>query len=270
VAQRAGAPDPARRAQRQRRPVRATSPVNTYRATSLVATVDVETLRDIWPDYPEWVRTRYLALPPLPERVTALARDITATAPSLYDRAEAIERYLRTNYTYTLDVPAPPPGRDPVDYFLFDLGEGYCDYYASAMVVLARASGIPARLVVGYVGGTYDPVQALYTVREANAHSWVEVYFPQVGWVEFEPTASQPGFQRVSTGAAPLPYVPPDRTRNPWAGMVDWLAGLPVFLPWAGLALLLAGFTCQNNMMSLSLAPGRAGMWPPSALRNWD
>lgn len=220
---------------------RATSPVNTYRATSLVATVDVETLRDIWPDYPEWVRTRYLALPPLPERVTALAHDITATAPSLYDRAEAIERYLRANYEYSLDIPAPPPGRDPVDYFLFDLGQGYCDYYASAMVVLARASGIPARLVVGYVGGTYDPVDAVYTVREANAHSWVEVYFPQVGWVEFEPTASQPGFQRVSTGAAALPYVPPDRTRNPWAGLVGWLAGLPVFLPWAGLALLLAG-----------------------------
>lgn len=222
---------------------RATSPFNAYRATSLVATVDVETLRGIWPDYPEWVRTRYLALPPLPERVSALARDITATAPSLYDRAEAIERYLRDNYDYTLDVPAPPPGRDPVDYFLFDLGQGYCDYYASAMVVLARASGIPARLVVGYVGGTYDPVDAVYTVREANAHSWVEVYFPQVGWVEFEPTASQPGFQRVSTGAAPLPYVPPDRTRNPWAGLAAWLAGLPVFLPWAGLALLLAGLT---------------------------
>lgn len=220
---------------------RATSPVNSYRATSLVATVDVATLRDIWPDYPEWVRTRYLALPPLPERVTALAHNITATAPSLYDRAEAIERYLRSNYDYTLEVPAPPPGRDPVDYFLFDLGQGYCDYYASAMVVLARASGIPARLVVGYVGGTYDPVDAVYTVREANAHSWVEVYFPQVGWVEFEPTASQPGFQRVSTGEAPLPYVPPDRTRNPWAGLAAWLAGLPVFLPWAGLALLLAG-----------------------------
>jgi transglutaminase-like putative cysteine protease len=220
---------------------RATSPVNTYQATSQMATVDVETLRDIWPDYPEWVRTRYLALPPLPERVTALAHDITATAPSLYDRAEAIERYLRTNYEYSLDIPAPPSGRDPVDYFLFDLGEGYCDYYASAMVVLARASGIPARLVVGYVGGAYDPVDAVYTVREANAHSWVEVYFPQIGWVEFEPTASQPGFQRVSTGAAALPYVPPDRTRNPWAGLVGWLSGLPVFLPWAGLALLLAG-----------------------------
>ncbi len=221
---------------------RASSAVNTYQVTSLITTVDVATLREIWPDYPEWVRTKYLALPPLPGRVTALAREITATAPSLYDRAEAIERYLRTNYTYTLDVPAPPTGRDPVDYFLFDLGEGYCDYYASAMVVLARASGVPARLVVGYVGGTYDPLQATYTVREADAHSWVEVYFPQVGWVEFEPTASQPGFQRVGTGAAPLPYIPPEKIKEPllmW--LWRWLVGLPAFLPWLALAALLAG-----------------------------
>ena len=221
---------------------RASSPVSTYQVTSLITTVDVATLREIWPDYPDWVRTKYLALPPLPGRVTALAREITATAPSLYDRAEAIERYLRTNYIYTLDVPAPPTGRDPVDYFLFDLGEGYCDYYASAMVVLARASGVPARLVVGYVGGTYDPVQATYTVREADAHSWVEVYFPQVGWVEFEPTASQPGFQRVGTGAAALPYIPPEKIEEPplmW--LWRWLVGLPVFLPWLALAALLAG-----------------------------
>ena len=218
---------------------RARSPSNVYRATSLVSTVDVETLRGIWPDYPEWVRTRYLALPPLPARVTSLAQEITATAPSLYDRAEYIERYLRTNYTYTLDISAPPLGRDPVDYFLFDLGKGYCDYYASAMVVLARASGVPARLVVGYVGGTYDPAQAVYTVHEADAHSWVEVYFPTIGWVEFEPTASQPGFLRVGTGAAPLPYTPPERTQQPLAWLWRWLTGLPAFLPWAGAAILL-------------------------------
>ncbi len=221
---------------------RAVSPSNRYQATSLVATVDVATLRDIWPDYPEWVRTRYLALPPMPQRVTELAQDITAAAPTLYDRAEAIERYLRTNYDYTLDVPAPPPGRDPVDYFLFELGRGYCDYYASAMVVLARSVGIPARLVVGYVGGTYDPVQAVYLVREADAHSWVEVYFPQVGWVEFEPTAGQAGFERASTGAAPLPYTPPEaEPDDPLSGLRRWLANLPVFLPWAAGGLLLAG-----------------------------
>ncbi len=218
---------------------RAVGEAKSYRATSMMTTVDAETLREIWPEYPEWVRTRYLALPPVPDRVTALARDITAAAPTLYDRAEAIERYLRQNYDYTLDVPAPPLGRDPVDYFLFELGEGYCDYYASAMVVLARSVGIPARLVVGYVGGTYDPAQAAYTVREANAHSWVEVYFPQIGWVEFEPTTSEPGFQRVGTGAAPLPFIPPERTPpNPWASLMGWLSGLPALLPWAALAIL--------------------------------
>jgi hypothetical protein len=79
-------------------------------------------------------------------------------------------------------------------------------------------------------------------VREADAHSWVEVYFPQVGWVEFEPTASQPGFQRVGTGAAPLPYIPPEKIDEPplmW--LWRWLVGLPVFLPWLALAALLAG-----------------------------
>ena len=84
-----------------------------------------------------------------------------------------------------------PPGRDVADYFLFDLKTGYCDYYATSMIVLARAAGLPARLVIGYSNGIYNPMKAEYIVREANAHSWVEVYFAGIGWVEFEPTASQ-------------------------------------------------------------------------------
>lgn len=220
---------------------RAISPDKVYQVDSLIPTVDVATLREIWPDYPEWVRSKYLALPPIPERVKNLAYEITATAPSLYDRAEAIERYLQANYEYSLEVPAPPPGRDPVDYFLFDLHKGYCDYYASAMVVLARASGVPARLVVGYVGGSYDPQEAVYTVREADAHSWVEVYFPQVGWVEFEPTAGQPGFERYATGEEPRPFNLPEEEDDSSARLARWLKGISWLLPWAGAALLLGG-----------------------------
>ena len=103
-------------------------------------------------------------------------------------RLLAIEAYLRT-ISYTLDVPAPPLDRDVADYFLFDLRRGYCDYFATAMVVLARSVGIPARLVTGYASGGYDVISAQFVVLEKDAHSWVEVYFPSYGWVEFEPTS---------------------------------------------------------------------------------
>jgi hypothetical protein len=79
-----------------------------------------------------------------------------------------------------------------VDYFLFDSRQGYCDYYASALTVMARAVGIPARIVSGYTRGEYHSVSNVYRVRELNAHTWVEIYFPHYGWAEFEPTASQP------------------------------------------------------------------------------
>ena len=141
--------------------------------------------------------TKFLTLPDsVPERVLTLARELTANALTPYDRAQAIETYLRTSYPYTLDVPAPPPGRDVADFFLFELEKGYCDYYATAMVVLARAAGLPARFVSGYASGTYDSSNAQYIVTEANAHSWVEIFFTDIGWVEFEPTAGLPAIDR--------------------------------------------------------------------------
>ncbi|MEE8390084.1 MAG: transglutaminase domain-containing protein, partial [Anaerolineae bacterium] len=112
---------------------------STYQADSLVPAAGEEQLRSAGSDYPEWVRNRYLSLPDwLPDRVLVLARDLTATEPTPYDRALAIESYLRA-FPYSLDVPLPPPDQDVVDYFIFDLRRGYCDYYATAMVVLARA-----------------------------------------------------------------------------------------------------------------------------------
>jgi hypothetical protein len=101
------------------------------------------------------------------------------------------------------------------DYFLFDLKKGYCDYYATSMIVLARTAGLPARMVIGYSSGIYNPLTAEYIVREANAHSWVEVYFTGVGWVEFEPTASQPPItlpedlpKEISPSITPFPMTP--------------------------------------------------------------
>lgn len=163
----------------------------TYHAESRIPAVNAERLKDAGNDYPDWVRARYLDLPDdVPARVLTLARDLTATQPTPYDRARAIEAYMRV-FPYTLDLPAPP-NRDVVDYFLFDLKKGYCDYFATAMVVLARAAGVPARLVVGYAPGRFDSTNARFVVTEADAHAWVEIYFPAYGWIEFEPTSSRP------------------------------------------------------------------------------
>jgi hypothetical protein len=149
-------------------------------------------LRNSSQTYPEQISRRYLSLPEsIPQRVLDLASQLTADATNPYDKANAIETYLRT-YPYSLDVSAPPAGQDVADYFLFDLKMGYCDYYATSMVVLARTVGLPSRLVIGYSSGVYNPFTAEYLVREFNAHSWVEIYFTGIGWVEFEPTANQP------------------------------------------------------------------------------
>lgn len=175
----------------------ATTEAESYRADSLVPVVSEELLLEVPTDYPDWVIERYMQLPEgTPERVLGLARDLTATEPTPYERAVAIESYLRENYPYTLEVDVPPPSQDVVEYFLFDLRKGYCDYYATSMVVLARAAGLPARLAVGYASGTYEASRARYVVTQADAHAWVEVYFPGYGWIPFEPTAGRPPLNR--------------------------------------------------------------------------
>jgi transglutaminase-like putative cysteine protease len=162
-----------------------------YEADSLVPIVSGNQLRNSLQTYPEEIRQIYLSLPEtVPQRVLDLATELTADFSNPYDKAKAIEANLRA-YPYSLDISPPPADRDVADYFLFDLKTGYCDYYATSMVVLARAVGLPARLVIGYSSGTYNPFKAEYIVREANAHSWVEIYFTGLGWVEFEPTANQ-------------------------------------------------------------------------------
>lgn len=169
---------------------------DSYQVESLLPTTGIKRLRTTSMNYPDWIRQRYLTLPPnLPGRVISLALDLTEDMYNPYDKAVAIETYLRT-IPYSLDIPAPPLGRDVVDYFLFDLKQGYCDYYATAMAILARAAGLPSRLVVGYASGSYDPTNNRYVVTEADAHSWVEIYFTSRGWVEFEPTTALPLIQR--------------------------------------------------------------------------
>ncbi len=134
--------------------------------------------------------SRYYQLPAeLPERVKRLALEITSSTKNDYDRVKAIEVYLATNYKYTLEPGTTPKGRDFVDYFLFDLKQGYCTYYASAMTVLTRSLGIPARYVEGYVLPTQPVEGTTYEVTNSQAHAWVEVYFEGLGWIPFEPTS---------------------------------------------------------------------------------
>lgn len=169
---------------------------DSYTVVSLVTDPDAPSLRAAGTRYPQWVVEYYLQLPEtLPERVRALAREITASYDNAYDKAKAIERYLRA-IPYNEQIPFPPAGQDAVDWFLFELQEGYCDYYASAFAVMARAVGIPTRLASGFARGLYDKDASTWTVREEDAHTWPEVWFPGYGWVEFEPTPSEPPLDR--------------------------------------------------------------------------
>jgi hypothetical protein len=152
--------------------------------------------------------------------VLDLASQVVAGAQSRYDQARAIETFLRT-YTYTLDLPLPPIDHDLVDYFLFEVQEGYCDYYASAMIIMARAVGIPARLASGYAQGTYDHAKDHWVVTQKDSHSWVEVYFVGIGWVEFEPTAGLPALVRPGSDL-PQSVVPPKPPRTPGSSGVPW------------------------------------------------
>jgi hypothetical protein len=122
------------------------------------------------------------------QKIHDLAVQVTAGKTTQYDQVQAIETYLRSNYTYTLAPPIPPAGADPIDYFLFTSKEGYCEYFATAMGDMVRSLGIPVRLVNGYGAGNYDDRIKAYVIRESDAHTWVESYFPGYGWIPFEPT----------------------------------------------------------------------------------
>ena len=180
-----------------------------YTVVSSVSRADVASLRQAGTDYPDWVSSRFLTLPDsLPPRVIELAHRITEGKTNPYDQAAAIEAYLR-EYPYTLDLPPPPAGQDAVSYFLFEARKGYCDYFASAMAVMLRSVGVPARVVSGYATGDYDFKTGLYLVKDSHAHTWTEVYFPGFGWIEFEPTSSRALRERPLTPDLELTVTPP-------------------------------------------------------------
>lgn len=146
--------------------------------------------------YQTWVlspssRMRNLELPRLDPRIGTLAQTVTAAASSDLARARAIEHYLRTEYTYSLDMPAYTPS-DPLANFLFERRRGYCEYFASAMAVMLRSIGIPSRLATGFETGIFNNLTGLWVVRASDAHAWVEAWLPGHGWTTFDPTPSAP------------------------------------------------------------------------------
>jgi protein-glutamine gamma-glutamyltransferase len=138
-------------------------------------------------DYPAHIANLYLQVPTLDPRIAQLARQVTASSTSNYMRAKDIERYLQSNYGYTLQLPGLREP-DPLARFLFDRKKGHCEYFATSMTMMLRTLGIPSRIVNGFRGGEYNDLTSSYIVREKDAHSWVEVYFPEYGWVSFDPT----------------------------------------------------------------------------------
>jgi len=161
-------------------------PVYRYEAESQLTEPDASELR-LTPNTVPGSLAHYLALPRLDIRISKLADEITAGAPNNYDKAMALERYLRTHFGYTLDLSRTVP-RDPLAYFLFERKKGHCEYFASSMAVMLRSLGIPSRIVTGFRGGEFNDLTGQYVVRASNAHSWVEAYFPTYGWVTFDPT----------------------------------------------------------------------------------
>lgn len=201
---------------------------NQYTVISYASNADIQTLRavplpansptiqpgldvPVPPTYynPAVVKA-YTQLPTgLDPNILAKAKQITAGANNMYDMAVALENYLRSNYTYSVNI-NPPPGEEPVSWFLFRSGNrGFCNYFASAMTIMARELGMPARVAVGYTNGKQDAKTGQWIISGTDAHAWVQIYFAGYGWVNFEPSASFNTFSRPTTSSGVAPILPP-------------------------------------------------------------
>ena len=217
---------------------------SSYGVASLATRVSEAELRAAGGDYPAAIQAAYLQLPgELPARVRRLAEQIARGAATPYDRALRVQDYLRATYDYRLDVPPPPEGQDAVDYFLFTASAGYCNYFASAMAVMLRAVGVPARLATGYAMGEYDQERGAYRVPGSAAHAWVEVFFPDYGWVEFEPTPARLVFARPAGALAEATAAPaaPLSADAAQPSLALWLIGVAAAAAVAGGGLWLLG-----------------------------
>jgi hypothetical protein len=256
-------------------------------------------MRQAGTDYPEWVTERYLGVPDtITPRTGALAQAIVGDLETPYDKAAAVTSFLRSQIEYSETIPELPQDQELLDWFLFDLQQGFCNYYASAEVILLRILGVPARLAIGYASGEPEEVTDVYVVRQRDAHAWVEVYFPGLGWVEFEPTAGQPELLRPPGEAINAPPIVPmqetlaelqdrlnrDLQLEPPSQTADAAANRAVFWRIAvsaalvlvlGLILFPMGWKRQLleklPPIPIILEKGirRAGFQPPQFLRRW-
>jgi transglutaminase-like putative cysteine protease len=284
---------------RTTRPIR---PQETYQVQASLTQASEADLRKAGIDYPSWVAARYLALPEnLTPRTRQLAEEITTDIDNPYDQAVAITNFLRDNIVYQETVPEIPRNVEPIDWFLFRHKQGFCNYYASAAILMLRSKGIPARLAVGYAQGEKFPEDVRYHVLQRESHAWPEVYFPGYGWVEFEPTSSQPAIARMSGGPAistgpegltveeelaelrrsqreemlrqnfSLPEPSPENSRPFWLNI---LTGMLIILLVGGLGYLIwriskrVGLPSFPNMLENAMI--RLGIQPPKALRAWS
>jgi protein-glutamine gamma-glutamyltransferase len=221
----------------------ATSPW-TYQVSSASPASGAETLRAATgsdPSDQKWTAVE----PGLPARVGDLAAQLTASAPTRYDAVSAVDSYLQTHEVYDLTSPVPAPGQDAIDDFLFVSHRGFCEQFASAAVIMLRSTGIPARLVTGYSKGDLTSEPGERVMRGTDAHAWIQVWYPGVGWVNSDPTAAAvlpvaaPLTTTASADRHPLPLAAALRTMP--GGRLGWLVVLVSCLAIAACAALLVG-----------------------------
>ncbi len=223
-------------------------------------------------DAPPPDMSSYLVLPAGYDRVRSLAQVVARGKINQYDQALAIELFLR-ELPYSYEVQPVPSGGDAVEQFLFDMRQGYCTYYASAMAMLARSLGIPARLAIGYATGEYDQAAGAYLVREADAHAWPELYIDG-RWLPFEPTPIRalPARSLDDQALQPQPVPTPEpaapmRSNGPliWAAVLVSVAGLSGLGWWLGRPRRPVPLVAQLQKR-IEQAGARAGVaWPAGA-----
>jgi len=193
------------------------------------------------------LRERYTQLPDdVPARVTDLAARVTADAPTTYDKVRALEGWMGDNTSYTLDIPPLPAGADAVEQYLFVDKQGFCEQIGTALVVMLRSLGVPARLAVGFTPGERNPFTGLWEVRAKDAHAWAEVWFPGIGWQAFDPTASVPlaGEPFSSSAGAGLGAF----LRNRMPSIPAWLPRAAVIVVAVGIPLATIGWMAAQRV----------------------
>jgi transglutaminase-like putative cysteine protease len=266
----------------------------TYQVDAVLSNPNIEQLRAAGEEYPEWVTDKYLQLPEkFSPRIRQLAADITLESETPYDKVVTITRFLRENIEYAPTIAKTPRNKDTLEWILFEYKQGYCVYYASAETLMLRSLGIPARMAVGFAQG--ERSDNTFTVRRLHAHAWPEVYFPGIGWVEFEPTANQAPLNRPAAPQNPSDennFFPPgplqtedsqllagggpleefDQTALANSAVSPLLYVLPLLIVIAGLTILLnRRYTLHTRIPSfLRVAIERTGIETPVWVTRWE